>query len=386
MKPFIAFATLFWSVSAFAQVSPAGPSTFPQPVAQDFTAQDFQFKTGERVDVRIHYYTLGSPVKRADGKVGNAVLVLHGTGGSGRPRLINPTFAGMLFCSGCLLDATKYFIISPDNLGHGSSSKPSDGMRMGFPHYDDDDMVALQHKVLTEGLNVDHLRLVIGTSMGCMHSWLWAEQYPDFIDAAMPLACLPVEIAGRNRMWRKMLIDGIRSDPAWNNGNYTQQPQQGLRVAEYLLIIAGSAPLFLQMQNPTRDAVDRSLDQRFSAAMQGLDANDLLYQYDASRNYNPAPKLESIRAPVMAVNSADDFVNPPELGILEREIKRVKRGCAVVLAITDQTRGHGTQNLAAIWGNYLDELLEKSGGLAPGTSWSGSRAVSADRKLCSVGE
>ena len=381
MKRLVVLA-LFWSVSAFAQ---AGPSTFPQPQPHDFTERNFQFKTGDYMDTHIHYYTMGSPVKGADGRVGNAVLILHGTGGSGTS-LLGPTFAGMLFCSGCLLDATKYFIISPDNLGHGSSSKPSDGMRMGFPHYDYDDMVALQHRLLTEGLNVDHLRLVIGTSMGCMQSWLWAEQYPDFIDAAMPLACLPVEIAGRNRMWRKMLMDGIRNDPAWNNGNYTQEPQEGLRIAEYMLLIAGSAPLFNQTQAPTRQAADDTLDQRFSAAARALDANDVLYQIDSSRNYNPDAKLETIRVPVMAVNSADDFVNPPELGILEHEIKRVKRGCAIVLPITNQTRGHGTHTIAAVWGNYLAELLQKSGGLKPETSWSGSRSLSADGSVCSVAE
>jgi homoserine O-acetyltransferase/O-succinyltransferase len=322
-------------------------------------------------------------VKGANGQIGNAVLILHGTGGSGRS-LLGPTFAGVLFCPGCLLDATKYFIISPDNLGHGSSSKPSDGLRMSFPHYDYDDMVALQHELLTKGLNIDHLQLVIGTSMGCMQSWLWAETYPEFIDAAMPLACLPVELAGRNRVWRKMLMDGIRNDPAWNNGNYTQQPRQGLRLAEDMLIIAGSAPLLNQNQAPTRDEADRLLDERFSAAIGGLDANDLLYQIDSSRNYNPNSKLESIRVPVMAVNSADDFINPPELRILEREIKRVKHGCAVVLAITDQTRGHGTHTVAAVWGSYLGELLQRSGGAISRTSWNGSRPASDDRKLCTV--
>jgi homoserine O-acetyltransferase/O-succinyltransferase len=383
MNRLVVLLALFWSMAAFAQVTPDGPRSFPEPSPGNFTEHDFRFQAGDHLDIRIHYYTLGSPVKGANGQIQNAVLILHGTGGSGRS-LLGPTFAGVLFCPGCLLDATKYFIISPDNLGHGNSSKPSDGLRMSFPHYDYDDIVASQHQLLTKGLKVDHLRLVIGTSMGCMHSWLWAEDYPDFIDAAMPLACLPVELAGRNRMWRKMLMDGIRTDPAWNNGNYTQQPRQALRLAEDMLIIAGSAPLFNQTQAPTRDAADRILDQRFNAAIDLLDANDLLYQIDASRSYNPDPKLDSIRVPVMAVNSADDFINPPELGILEREIKRVKHGCAVVLPITDQTRGHGTHTLAAIWGNYLAELLLKSGGLAPGTSWNHSRPTSDDRKLCSV--
>ena len=187
----------------------------------------------------------------------------------------------------------------------------------------------------------------------------------------MPLACAPSEIAGRNRMWRKMLIDGIRTDPAWNNGNYTQQPRQALRLAEDLLIVAGSAPLFNQTQGPTRDAADKALDERFNPAVALLDANDLLYQVEASRNYNPNAKLGSIRVPVMAVNSADDFINPPELGMLERNITRVKRGCAAMLSITDQTRGHGTHTLAAVWGGYLARLLRASGDLAPGTSWKG---------------
>ena len=385
MKSLAAIVTLLCSVAAFAQATPQEPSNFPEPIPGDFTEHNFQFKTGDHLDIRIHYYTLGSPVKGANGRVGNAVLILHGTGGSGRSLLV-PMFAGKLFCPGCLLDATKYFIISPDNLGHGDSSKPSDGLRMSFPPYEYDDMVLLQHQLLTEALHIDHLRLVIGTSMGCMHTWLWAEQYPDFIDAAMPLACLPVEVSGRNRMWRKMLMDGIRNDPAWNNGKYTQQPLQGLRIAEDMLLIAGTAPLYNQTLAPTRDAADRNLDDRFKRGINSLDANDLLYQIDASRNYDPSPKLASIRVPVVAVNSADDFVNPPELGILEREIKRVKQGCSVVLPITDQTRGHGTHTFAAAWGSYLAELLQKSGGAAPGTSWSASPSAPDDRQVCSLNE
>ena len=359
MKTLSFVAALLLNAAAFGQVA-------PKPA--DFTVRDFRFQTGDRLDVRIHYYTLGSPTKGADGRINNAVLILHGTGGSGRS-LLGPTFAGVLFCSGCLLDATRYFVISPDSIGHGDSSKPSDALRMKFPRYEYDDMVALEHELLTKGLSVDHLRLVIGTSMGCMHSWLWAETYSDFIDAAMPLACLPVPIAGRNREWRKMAMDGIRSDPAWKNGDYTRQPQQGLRLAEDLLILVGIAPLVDQTQAPTRDAADRLADGRLRSRMASVDANDVLYQLDASRNYNPAPKLETIRVPVMAVNSADDFINPPELGILEHEIARVMRGCAVVVPITDQTRGHGTHTIAAVWGNYLRDLLRSSGGLAPGTSW-----------------
>jgi homoserine O-acetyltransferase/O-succinyltransferase len=363
---------LLVAAAAFAQ-PPQAPRNYPEPKPGDFTARQFKFKTGEQMDVRMHYYTVGTPAKDASGKVTNAVLILHGTGGSGRS-LLGPTFAGALFCPGCLLDGTKYFIVSPDNVGHGSSSKPSDGMKMLFPHYDYDDMVALQHALLTQGLGVNHLRLVMGTSMGCMHSWVWTENYPDFMDASMPLACLPTEIAGRNRMWRKMLMDGIKADPAWNNGNYTQQPMEGLRLAEDLLIIAGSAPLFNQKQAPTRDAADALVEQRVSAALKTLDANDLIYQVESSFTYNPEPRLEAVKVPVMAVNSADDFINPPELGILEKLIKRVTKGRAVIIPISDATRGHGSHTIAALWGNYLQELLQQSGGLLPGTSWTAPQA------------
>jgi len=367
------------SLSALAA---AQPSNRLAPQAGDFVARDFQFNTGDRLDVRIHYYTVGSPVKGPDGHVRNAVLILHGTGGSGES-LLGPTFAGVLFCPGCLLDAGKYFIISPDNVGHGHSSKPSDGLRMNFPKYEYHDMVKLQHALLTKGLGVDHLRVVMGTSMGCMHAWLWTEEYSSFVDAAMPLACLPVPIAGRNRMWRKMLIDGIRNDPAWNNGNYTEQPRDGLRLAADLLMLAGSAPLFDQSQASTRDAADALLDRRIDARTASLDANDLLYQVDSSRTYDASLGLEKIRVPVMAVNSADDFINPPELRILEREIKRVKHGCAVIVPITSQTRGHGTHTIAAVWGAYLAELLRKSGGLAPATSWSGAAVNDGAQRTCS---
>ena len=360
---------LLLAVASFAQ-TPQAPRNYPEPKPGDFTVPQFKFKTGEQMDVRMHYYTVGTPAKDASGKVTNAVLILHGTGGSGRSLLV-PSFAGALFCPGCLLDGTKYFIVSPDNVGHAGSSKPSDGMKMSFPHYDYDDMVALQHALLTQGLGVNHLRLVMGTSMGCMHSWVWAENYPDFMDAAMPLACLPTELAGRNRMWRKMLMDGIKSDPAWNNGNYTQEPQMGLRVAEDLLLLVGTTPLVAQKQAPTRDAVDALLEQRIPAAMSRVDANDMLYYVDASRNYNPEPKLETVKVPVMQVNTADDFINPPELGILERLIQRVPKGRAVVLPTSDATRGHGSHTIAALWGAYLQGLLQESGGMLPGTSWSG---------------
>jgi len=358
---------LFMLTAAVAQTAPQAPRNYPEPKPGDFTVKAFKFKTGEQMDVRMHYYTVGTPVKDASGKVTNAVLILHGTGGSGRSLLV-PSFAGALFCPGCLLDGTKYFIVSPDNVGHSGSSKPSDGMKMSFPKYDYDDMVALQHDML-EGMGVNHLRLVMGTSMGCMHSWVWTENYPDFMDAAMPLACLPTEIAGRNRMWRKMVIEDIKNDPAWNNGNYAQEPQDGLRAAEDLLLLVGTTPLVAQKQAPTRAAADAVIEQRIPAAMSRVDANDMLYYVDASRNYNPEPKLSTVKVPVMQVNTADDFINPPELGILERLIRNVPKGRAVVLPISDATRGHGSHTIAALWGNYLADLLQQSGGLLPGTSW-----------------
>jgi len=356
-------------ISLFALLTAAAAAAnYPAPKPGDYVVRNWQFKSGESLDeVRLHYYTLGEPARDAGGRVTNAVLILHGTGGSGRG-FLNDTFAGMLFAPGQLLDAGKYFIILPDNVGHGGSSKPSDGLRMRFPHYEYDDMVALQHELLGKGLNVNHLRLVLGTSMGCMHAWLWGEQYPDFVDALMPLACAPVEIAGRNRMMRKMLEDAIRDDPAWNGGNYGEEPREGVRAAEYILTLMSNSSLQLRKEAPTRDAADKLLEQRVNPAMARADANDMLYQFDSSRNYNPAPKLESIQAAVMAVNSADDLINPPELGLVEREIRRVKRGQFVLLPITDQTRGHGTHSLPAVWQHYLAQLLIDSGGLAPGTS------------------
>jgi homoserine O-acetyltransferase len=332
---------------------------YPAPKDGTFVVKDFQFKSGEKLpEVKLHYYTLGTPQKDASGKVRNAVLILHGTGGSGK-QFLTPNFAGVVFGPGQLLDAAKYFIILPDNVGHGGSSKPSDGLHMRFPHYDYDDMIELQYRLLTQGLGVNHLRLVMGTSMGGMHTWLWAEQHPDFIDAAMPLASQPVEIAGRNRMMRRMMEDAIRTDPEWNNGEYKQQPH-GLAAALDILLIMGSSPLRMQKDEPTREQADKFLEDYIVARMKTTDANDMLYYFDASRNYNPEPQLEKITAPLIAVNSADDQVNPPELKIIDRDIQRVKNGQYVLLPITDQTRGHGTHSWPAIWGNHLADLLQKS--------------------------
>ncbi len=327
------------------------------PEEGDFVVRDFGFKSGEKLpELRLHYMTLGKPARDAQGRVTNAVIILHGTGGSGRQFLV-PQFAGALFGPGQLLDASRYYVILPDGIGHGRSSKPSDGLHARFPQYDYDDMVAAQYRLVTEGLGVDHLRLIMGTSMGCMQSWVWGETYPELMDALMPLACLPVQIAGRNRMWRKMLMDAIRNDPEWNGGEYTAQPRAALRTALDLLIIAGSAPLQGQKNYPTRDAADKYLED-VGARSTSLDANDLLFQVNASRNYDPSARLDKIKVPVMYVNSADDFINPPELGIAEREIKKVKNGRFVLLPISDLTRGHGTHTSAAAWQQYLDEILK----------------------------
>ena len=287
------------------------------------------------------------------------MLILHGTGGSGHSFLID-RFAGVLFGKGQLLDSNRYYIILPDGIGHGSSSKPSDGLHSRFPQYDYEDMVAAQHALATQGLQVDHLRLVIGTSMGCMHSFLWAERYPEFMDAVMPLACLPVQIAGRNRLWRDLVMDAIRSDPQWQQGEYRSEPPAALRAAAGLLLIAGSAPIQMQIALPTRDAADEFLQKYMERELPDLDANDLLYQVNASRDYDPSANLEKVTAQMLWINSADDFINPPELGIAEREIKRVKNGRFVLLPASSQTHGHGTHTWAAVWQQYLGELLASS--------------------------
>jgi len=326
----------------------------------DFVAHDFKFRSGEQLaELRLHYRTMGKPARDAAGHVTNAVVLLHGTGGSGQ-QFLAPQFAGELFGSGQPLDLTRFFIIAPDGIGHGHSSKPSDGMHAHFPQYDYDDMVAAQHLLLTEGLAVDHLRLLFGTSMGCMHSFVWGETYPTFMDALMPMACLPVQIAGRNRVWRKMVMDAIRNDPDWKDGEYKEEPKQALRTAEDLLAIAGSAPVVMQKQLPTRDAGDKFVAESVEPRIASLDANDLLYQVNASRNYDPSPRLEEITAPVMWINSADDFINPPELGIAEKQSARLKHGKFVLLPISENTHGHGTHTWAVAWKQYMIQLLAQT--------------------------
>jgi homoserine O-acetyltransferase/O-succinyltransferase len=326
----------------------------------DFVTHDFKFRSGEQLaDLRLHYRTLGQPARDAHGQVTNAILLLHGTGGSGQ-QFLAPQFADELFGPGQPLDITRYFIIAPDNIGHGKSSKPSDGMHVHFPQYDYDDMVFAQHLLLTEGLGVQHLRLIFGTSMGCMHSFVWGETYPDFMDALMPMACLPVQIAGRNRVWRDMVMEAIRRDPDWKEGEYKEEPTQALRTAEYMLIIAGSAPVVMQKTLSARDAADNYVANIVEPRIATLDANDLLYQFNSSRNYDPSPRLEQITTPLMWINSADDFINPPELGIAEKESRRLKNGKFVLLPINENTHGHGTHTLAVAWREYLVQILNQS--------------------------
>jgi len=317
-----------------------------------FEITDFRFTSGETLpELRLHYRTLGRPRRDAAGVVRNAVLILHGTGGSGG-QFLSPLFAGELYGPGQPLDTTTHYLILPDNIGHGRSSKPSDGLRARFPHYAYEDMVAAQYRLVSEGLHVSHLLLVMGTSMGCMHSWLWAERHPDFMDGLVPLACIPTQIAGRNRMWRKLVIDDITTDPDWRNGDYTTQPR-GLRAAVQLLFIAGSAPLVQQRLAPTRDSADAYIARLLDSRLANTDANDLLYQVAASRDYDPSTELDRVVAPVLAINSADDFINPPELGLMERLIPKVKRARYVLIPTSERTRGHGTHTAAAVWKEYF---------------------------------
>jgi homoserine O-acetyltransferase len=348
--------TLAACAALLASSAIAAPAVSPKE--GDFVVRDFKFRSGETLpELRLHYTTFGEPKRDAAGHVTNAVMVLHGTGGTGKS-FLNPVFADELLSPGGLLDPAKYYVILPDGIGHGGSSKPSDGLRARFPKYDYDDMVLAQYLLLTQGLKVDHLRLLMGTSMGCMHGFVWGETYPDFADALAPFACLPNEIAGRNRVWRKLLIDGITKDPAWKGGDYAEQPKEGLRNALGLLMVAGLAPLPAQIANPTRDAADKAVDDYFAARMPPLDANDLIYQVAASRTYNPSARLEAITAPVLWINSADDFINPPELGIAEVQAKRLKTGTFVLLPASEKTRGHGSHTVAALWKDRLSALLK----------------------------
>jgi len=332
---------------------------YPPPHEGDFIVHSYTFTDGETMrDVRIHYTTLGSPVRDARGIVRNAVLIMHGTGGSAG-QFLRPIFAGELFGPGQPFDAAKYYLIMPDDIGHGQSSKPSDGLHMRFPHYGYRDMVDLEHRLVKDKLNVNHLRLVFGTSMGCMHAWLWAEKYDTFADGYMPMACLPHQISGRNRMWRRMVMDAILDDPAFHGGEYVTQPR-GLIDANYLFMMVGSSPLRYQEAGPTQARADTYFDSLVRASVEGADANDTLYQVAASRDYDPEAALGTIKAPVLAINSADDQINPPELHIVEPLIKRVPHGRFVLLPISDATYGHGTHTHAAAWKQYLIAFLRQT--------------------------
>ncbi len=355
MRSVSLFAFFFWLAGPV--MAGQGTANYPTPVEGDYVIENFRFVSGEVLpQLKLHYRTIGKPIKDSSGVARNAVLIMHGTTGSGT-NFLSGQFAGGLFGPGQLLDAAKYYIILPDAIGHGKSSKPSDGPHMRFPKYTYDDMVKAQHQMLTEGLGVNHMRLVMGTSMGGMMTWVWGYMFPDFMDALMPLASFPVEIAGRNRMIRKMLVDSIRDDPEWKEGEYQSPPRRGLTGAIHMMIIMVSSPLQWQKAAPTRAAAEKFLEGRIDGYLKSLDANDMIYQYEASRDYNPEPHLGEIKAPLYAINSADDQVNPPELGILEREIQRVKRGRYILIPISDQTAGHGTHSIPAIWGKYLAELL-----------------------------
>ena len=360
--------SLLLALAAQVASSPAGRVGAPAPVParswptheQDVVLKDFHFRDGETLpELRMHLTTLGSPHRNADGQIDNAVMVLHGTGGDGK-QFLRPQFADELYGVGQPLDIRRYWIILPDNIGHGKSSKPSDGMRMRFPKYDYDDMVQAQHRMLIEGLGVHHMRLIMGTSMGCMHAFVWGETYPDFASALMPLACEPIEIAGLNRMWRQLAISGIEADPAWNGGNYAAEPLTGLRAAQNLLFVAGSAPLYYQAHYPTRQAASQFAETSVSNALKSLDANDLVYQLDSSRNYNPWPNVERIKVPLTWINSADDFINPRNLPFPQAALKRMPAARFRLIPESADTHGHGTHTWARFWKADLISLLSRS--------------------------
>ena len=338
----------------------ASAADYPPPTQGDYTIRDLKFTSGETLpELRLHYRIIGKPEKDAQGKTTNAVLIMHGTTGSGAQFVPRPEFADELFGKDQPLDATKFFIILPDGIGHGKSSKPSDGMHAKFPRYGYNDMIEADYRLLTQGLGVNHARLVMGTSMGGMHTWLWGELHPDFMDALMPLACLPTQISGRNRVWRRTIIDAIRNDPAWDNGEYKTQPPS-LRTAAEILWFMGSNPVLRQKDAATLAKTDEVLDKFVNDYVKTDDANDVLYAVEASHDYDPGPNLEKIRAPLLAINSADDLINPPEIGILEREIKRVPHGRAVVIPFSDKTRSHGSHTISALWRDQLLKLLKET--------------------------
>lgn len=350
---FAAAAALLCAAPALSQtpVAPAGAKE------ADAIFKNFTFTNGEKLpELRLHYTTLGKPQRDKTGNITNAVLILHGTGGTGH-QFYRPQFAQELFGPGQVLDTSKYFIILPDNIGHGKSSKPSDGLRMAFPKYDYDDMVDAQHRLVTQTLGIKKLKLILGTSMGCMHIFVWGTRYPGASEKLAPFACNAAEIAGRNRWWRKMSIDAIKADPAWNGGNYTAQPAQGLRTYTYMSMLAGGNPLAMQDRMPTRELAEKTLENSFIDRGEGVDANDAIYQLDSSRFYNPSPNLERITVPTLWINSADDFINPPELGLAEAAVKRMPKARFILIPASPETKGHGTHTWAKFWKDDLAKLL-----------------------------
>ncbi|HBK45891.1 MAG TPA: hypothetical protein DDZ67_05530 [Xanthomonadaceae bacterium] len=353
-------AILLLAAGLLGHAPRAASAPAPRVVEGEHVLHDFRFKSGQSLpELRMHYRTLGTPHRGAGGEIDNAVLILHGTGGSGA-QFLRPQFADELYGPGQPLDVSRYFLILPDNIGHGDSSKPSDGLRTAFPHYDYDDMVLAQYRLLTEGLGISRLRLIFGTSMGCMHIFVWGQAHPDFARALMPMACQAVAIAGRNRIWRKAAMDAIRADPAWNGGDYAAQPALGLRTASSLSVIAGAAPEYLQSEYPDRASSDAYWQERFAADIKDRDANDFLYQLDASRDYDPFPGLARITAPMTWINSADDFINPPELGLAEKALPYLKNARYLLIPSSPKTRGHGTHTWAVFWKQELADLLERS--------------------------
>jgi homoserine O-acetyltransferase len=354
LKFILALATI-WAAPAMAEVDYSAQLSQGDAILKDFT-----FADGEELPaLKIHYATLGTPRRDRAGRIVNAVMVLHGTGGSGQ-QFLQPQFAQELYGPGQPLDLTRYYVILPDGIGHGKSSKPSDGLKMRFPNYDYADMVEAQRRLLVERLGVQRLRLLMGTSMGCMHGFVWGAAHPEFVQAMMPMACLPVRIAGHNRMWRKAAIEGIKQDPAWQGGNYTSEPIQGLRTAVSLLQVAGFAPLYLQKAYPTPDAADAYIVDRIVKDLPTRDANDLIYQLSASYDYDPSAALERIKVPMTWVNSSDDFINPWDYGIAEKAAARLPDARYVIIKATDQTRGHGTHTWAKFWKDELVDLLKRT--------------------------
>jgi homoserine O-acetyltransferase len=336
-------AAFLWPLAAVA-------ADYPEPKSADWIARDFRFHTGEvMAELRLHYTTVGNPA-------GDPVLVLHGTTGSGAG-MLNAGYAGELFGPGQPLDAAKYFIILPDAIGHGKSSKPSDGLRAKFPRYNYDDMVAAQYRLLTEGLKIRHVRLITGNSMGGMETWVWGAAYPKFMDALVPMAAQPTAMSARNWMMRRLIIDAIRNDPAWQGGDYSTQPTAFRTASVFYGVATSGGTLAYQKLAPTREQADRLLDARL-ATPSAADANDALYQWDSSRDYDVSPGLERIEAALLAINAADDERNPPETGVMVRALARVKNAKLYLIPASEDTRGHGTTAMAKFWKQQLQDFLQ----------------------------